>query len=314
MSKQRKISLIGAGNIGGELAAQIARTQLASEVVLFDIPVKEEFAKGKALDLEQNGALNGHDCRIIGSSNWADCAGSDVLIITAGIPRKPGQDRKDLVATNLPIIRNVADNAKKHCPGALVIVISNPLDAMVYEFQRRTEWPRERVVGMAGVLDSARFRLFLARQANASVKDVRAMVLGGHGDTMVPVMSACTINGIAATEFMSAEQLDAIVARTRKGGGEIVGLMGTSAYYAPASSAVSMAAAYLNDEKRILPCAAQLQGEYGYEGFFMGVPCIIGGGGMEKVVEISLTDHEKTMLETSANAVKGIVEIVNATG
>lgn len=313
MSKATKISLIGAGNIGGELAAQIQRKDLAQEVVLFDIPPKENFAKGKALDLEQNGACLGYDCKVTGTSNWADCAGSDVLIITAGIPRKPGQDRKDLVATNLPIIRNVADNAKEHCPEALAIVISNPLDAMVYEFKRRTGFAAEKVVGMAGVLDSSRFTLFLAREAGVSVKDVRAMVLGGHGDTMVPITSACTINGITATEIISKDKLDAIIERTRKGGGEIVGLMGTSAYYAPASSACAMAEAYLRGQDRMLPAAAYLQGEYGYEGFFMGVPAIIGAGGVQKIVEIALTDDEKKMLETSANAVKGIVDIVNST-
>ena len=312
MTKRKKISLIGAGNIGGELAASIARKQLAHEVVLFDIPVKENFTKGKALDLGQCGSVVGYDTTITGSSNWEDCAGSDVLIITAGIPRKPGQDRKDLVATNLPIIRNVADNAKKHCPDALAIVISNPLDAMVYEFKRRTGFANNKVVGMAGVLDSARFSMFLAKEANASVKDVRTMVLGGHGDTMVPITSACTINGVAATELISKERLDAIIARTRKGGGEIVKLMGTSAYFAPAASAVAMAEAYLNDQKRLLPAAAYLEGQYGYTGFFMGVPVIIGAGGIEKIVEINLTAEEKAMLATSAEAVKGIIAIVDA--
>jgi malate dehydrogenase len=280
--------------------------------VLFDIPQKENFAKGKALDLEQNGAIEGYDCRVIGTSNWKDCAGSDVLIVTAGIPRKPGQDRKDIIGTNLPIIRTVAENAKEHCPNAFVIVISNPLDAMVYEFMRRTSWPKERIVGMAGVLDSARFQLFLAREANVSVKDVRAMVLGGHGDQMVPVLSACTVNGVSATELIPKERLDAIIDRTRKGGGEIVQLMGTSAYYAPALSAVAMAEAFLHDQKRLLPCAAYLSGEYGFKGFFMGVPCIIGMGGVEKVVEIALSADEKKMLADSGRAVKEIVDIVDA--
>ena len=242
MSTRKKIALIGAGNIGGELAALVARKELG-DVVLFDIPPKESFAKGKALDLEQNGAVAGYDCHITGTSNWADCAGSDVLIVTAGIPRKPGQSRDDLIGINLPIIRDVADNAKKHCPNAFVIVISNPLDAMVYELKRRTGFAREKVVGMAGVLDSARFSLFLAREAGVSIKDVRAMVLGGHGDDMVPILGACTINGVRANEVISKEKLDAIVARTRAGGGEIVKLMGTSAYYAPASSAIAMAVA-----------------------------------------------------------------------
>ena len=308
-----KISLIGAGNIGGELAAAIARRNLAQEVVLFDIPPKESFAKGKALDLEQCGAVEGFDCKVTGSANWADCAGSDVLIVTAGIPRKPGQDRKDLVATNLPIIRDVAANAKKHCSDAFVIVISNPLDAMVYEFKRSTGWSPNKIVGMAGMLDSARFQLFLAREAGVSLKDVRAMVLGGHGDTMVPVASACTINAVNATEMIAQDKLDAIIARTRKGGGEIVGLMGTSAFYAPALSAVAMAEAYLLDQKRLVAGAAFLTGQYGYEGFFMGVPIVLGAGGVEKILEITLTDAEKEMLATSAKAVKEIVDIVEST-
>jgi malate dehydrogenase len=309
MSNRKKIALIGAGNIGGELAALVARKELG-DVVLFDIPQKTDFAKGKALDLEQNGAVLGYDAKITGTSSWADCAGADVLIVTAGIPRKPGQSRDDLVATNLPIIRNVADGAKEHCPNAFVIVISNPLDAMVYEFQRRTGMPREKVVGMAGVLDSARFQLFLAREANVSVKDVRAMVLGGHGDDMVPVLSACTINGVRATELITREKLDALVARTRKGGGEIVQLMGTSAYYAPASSAIAMAESYLLDQKRLLPAAAKLQGEYGYSDIYMGVPAIIGGKGVEKIVQLDLTDDEKAMLAKSAQSVQGITDVV----
>ena len=307
MSTRKKIALIGAGNIGGELAALLARKELG-DVVLFDIPQKADYAKGKALDLEQNGAVLGYDCHITGTSDWAHCAGSDVLIVTAGIPRKPGQSRDDLIGINLPIIRDVADNAKKHCPGAFVIVISNPLDAMVYELKRRTGFSREKVVGMAGVLDSARFSLFLAREAGCSVKDVRAMVLGGHGDDMVPVLSACTINGVRATEIISKDKIDAIVARTRGGGGEIVKLMGTSAYYAPASSAVAMAEAYLLDQKRLLPAAAYLDGEYGYKDLYIGVPVVIGAGGVEKIVSIELTASEKAALDKSAGAVRELVE------
>ncbi len=306
---RNKISLIGAGNIGGELA-NLAMTKQLGDVVLFDIPPKEDFAKGKALDLEQASTLSGSDASVMGTSNWEDCAGSDVVIITAGVPRKPGQSRDDLIAINVPIIQNVADNAKQHCPDAFVIVISNPLDAMVWEFQRRTGFDTKKVIGMAGVLDSARFNLFLAREAGCSVKDVRAMVLGGHGDTMVPILSNCTVDGVPIEQFIAKDKLDTIVARTRKGGGEIVGLMGTSAYYAPAASAIAMAEAYLNDEKRMLASASYLQGEYGYEGFFMGVPTIIGAGGAEKIVEIKLTDEEKTMLKQSADAVQGIVEVV----
>lgn len=306
---RRKIALIGAGNIGGELANLCVQKQLG-DVVLFDIPNKESFAKGKALDLEQASSLSGNDARVVGSSNWEDCAGADVLIITAGIPRKPGQSRDDLVATNLPIIRNVADNAKKHCPKAFVIVISNPLDAMVYEFKRRTGKPRSEVVGMAGALDSARFQLFLAREAGVSVKDVRTMVLGGHGDDMVPLLSFCTIDGVRAEQLIEKSKLDEIVARTRKGGGEIVGLMGTSAYFAPAAGAISMAEAYLLDQKRLLPCAAYLEGEYGYKDLYMGVPVVIGAGGMERVVEVELSEGEKSMLKKSADSVQKIVDIV----
>ncbi|HZF47499.1 MAG TPA: malate dehydrogenase [Polyangiaceae bacterium] len=312
MSTRKKIALIGAGNIGGELASLAAQKQLG-DIVLFDIPQKENFAKGKALDLEQNGSILGYDANITGTSSWADCAGADVVIVTAGIPRKPGQSRDDLVAVNVPIIRNVADGMKEHCPDAFVIVISNPLDAMVYELKSRTGFPRERVVGMAGVLDSARFTLFLAREARVSIKDVRAMVLGGHGDDMVPILSACTINGVRATELIAKDKLDAIVARTRKGGGEIVQLMGTSAYYAPASSAIAMAESYLLDQKRLLPCAAYLEGEYGYKDLYMGVPVLIGGRGVEKIIELDLTEDEKAMLKKSAASVQSVVDVVKGT-
>ena len=307
--KRSKIGLIGAGNIGGELA-NLAMTKQLGDVVLFDIPAKEEFAKGKALDLEQASTQSGSDSNVIGTSKWEDLAGADVLIVTAGVPRKPGQSRDDLVGINLPIIRNVAENAKKYCPGAFSIIISNPLDAMVYEYQRVTGFSPALVAGMAGVLDSARFTLFLARAAKCSVKDVRAMVLGGHGDDMVPVLSNCTVSGVPITQLVDSATLDAIVARTRTGGGEIVKLMGTSAYYAPAASAISMAEAYLNDEKRILPAAALLKGEYGYSDFFMGVPTVIGGGGIEKIIEITLNAAEQEMLKKSVDSVKSVVDVV----
>ncbi|MFO0742726.1 MAG: malate dehydrogenase [Labilithrix sp.] len=309
MPTRKKIGLIGAGNIGGELARLCANKELG-DVVLFDIPAKENFAKGKALDLEQNSSVLGYDSKITGSSKWEDLAGSDVLIVTAGIPRKPGQSRDDLVATNLPIIRDVANNAKKHCPDAFVIVISNPLDAMVYEYKRVTGCDKSKIAGMAGVLDSARFQLFLAREAGVSIKDVRAMVLGGHGDDMVPVLSMTTINGIPASTFIAKDKLQSIIERTRKGGGEIVNLMGTSAYYAPATSAVAMAEAYLLDQKRVLAAAAYLDGEYGYKDLFMGVPVIIGGKGVEKIVDISLTEEEKGMLAKSAQSVQSVVDVV----
>ena len=308
MATRKKIGLIGAGNIGGELARLFANEELG-DVFLYDIPAKEGFAKGKALDLEQNGAILGYDSNIRGTGSWADLEGADVLIITAGIPRKPGQSRDDLVASNLPIIRDVANNAKKVCPNAFVIVISNPLDAMVYEYKRVVGAPKNLVVGMAGVLDSGRFQLFLAREAGVSVKDVRAMVLGGHGDDMVPVLSMTTIHGVPVSTFIAKDKLDKIIERTRKGGGEIVNLMGTSAYYAPASSAVSMAKAYLRDEKRVLACAAYLDGEYGYTDLFMGVPVVIGGKGIEKIIDIPLTEEEKGMLAKSAKSVQAVVDI-----
>jgi malate dehydrogenase len=306
---RKKIALIGAGNIGGELASQCVSKQLG-DVVLFDIPQKEGFAKGKALDLEQASALSGSDGKVTGSSNWSDCAGADVLIITAGIPRKPGQSRDDLVATNLPIIRAVADNAKKHCPNAFCIVVSNPLDAMVYEFQRRTGFPSAKVAGMAGALDSARYQLFLARELGVSVKDVRCLVLGGHGDDMVPIASATTVNGIPVDRLIPKDKLDAIIARTRAGGGEIVGLMGTSAFYAPAAGAIAMAEAYLLDQKRLLACAALLDGQYGYRDLYLGVPVVVGAGGLEKIVDIGLNADEKAALEKSAASVRKVVEVV----
>jgi malate dehydrogenase len=307
MPRRNKISLIGAGNIGGELAALCARRELG-DVVLFDIPEKEGVAKGKALDLEQNGAVLGYDAHITGSSSWDDVAGSDVVIITAGVPRKPGMSRDDLLSINLKIIRGVAENLKSKAPEAFVIVVSNPLDAMVYELKRVTGFSGKKVVGMAGVLDSARLQLFLAREAGVAVKDVRTMVLGGHGDTMVPVTGYCTIDGIPVTQLIAADKLGAIVERTRGGGGEIVKLMGTSAFYAPASAAVSMAEAYLKDLKRLIPCAAYLQGEYGYNDLYMGVPVVIGAGGVERVVTIQLSAEEKAMLDKSAAAVKELIE------
>jgi malate dehydrogenase len=307
MSGRKKIALIGAGNIGGELASLAARNELG-DVVLFDIPEKEGVAKGKALDLEQNGAILGTDAKITGTSNWADVAGSDVVIITAGVPRKPGMSRDDLLSVNLKIIRNVAENLKKHAPDAFVIVVSNPLDVMVYELKRVTGFAANKVVGMAGILDSARFQLFLAQEVGVSVKDVRALVLGGHGDTMVPILSNTTINGIPVRQLIAADKLAAIVDRTRNGGGEIVKLMGTSAFAAPATSAIAMATAYLKDQKRLVACAAYLNGEYGFKDLYMGVPIVIGAGGVEKIISIELGAEEKAGLEKSAGAVREVLE------
>jgi malate dehydrogenase len=308
---RRKIGLVGAGNIGGELA-NMATSRELGDVVLLDIPAREKVAKGKALDLEQASALSGSDASITGTSNWAELSGADLLLVTAGIPRKPGQSRADLLAVNLGIIREVADNAKRYCPDAFVIVASNPLDAMVYEFRRRTGARPERVVGMAGVLDSARLALFIAREAGVSVKDVRTMVLGGHGDDMVPVLSYCTVNGVPVKSLIARDRLDAIVERTRKGGGEIVGLMGTSAYYAPAASIIAMAEAHIGDQQRIMPAAAYLGGEYGYRDLYVGVPVVIGARGVERILELELDDAEKKMLDSSVASVKELVDMVLA--
>jgi malate dehydrogenase len=307
MAQRKKIALVGAGNIGGELAALAARQELG-DIWLFDIPDKVGVAQGKALDLEQNGAVLGYDAKIRGTSNWDDLAGADVVIVTAGVPRKPGMSRDDLLSVNLKIIRSVAESLRTRCPDAFVIVVSNPLDAMVYAMKEGTGFPAERVVGMAGILDAARLQMFLAEAAGVAVKDVRAMVLGGHGDTMVPVPSYCTINGIPVRQLIAADKIAAIIERTRNGGAEVVKLMGTSAYYAPASSAIQMARAFLHDEKRLVPCAAFLRGEYGYKDLYIGVPAILGGAGVEKVVEIALEDEEKRMLDNSAKAVRELIE------
>lgn len=303
---RKKIALIGAGNIGGELAALVARTELG-DVVLFDIPDKENFAKGKALDLAQNGAVLGYDAKITGTSKWEDVAGSDVIIVTAGVPRKPGMSREDLLSINLKIISDVATGIKNHAPNAFVIVISNPLDAMVYALQKISGLPTNKVVGMAGILDTARFRMFVAEAANVSVKDVRALVLGGHGDDMVPLLRYSSIGNAPIEKFLPKETIDSIVTRTRGGGGEIVKLMGTSAYYAPASAAVQMAESYLKDQKQVLPCAAYLNGEYGVKGVFFGIPVVIGAGGIEKVVEIELNADERAMFDKSLASVKATV-------
>ncbi len=306
MVQRKKISVIGAGNIGGELAMLIARRELG-DCVLLDIPEKADFARGKALDIMQTGALDGFDCNVTGTSDYKDIAGSDVVIVTAGVPRKPGMSRDDLLSINLKIIRAVAAGIKDNAPNAFVVVISNPLDAMVYEMKKVTGFKGSQVVGMAGVLDSARLQCFLAMAAKCSTKDVRALVLGGHGDTMVPVLGYCTVNGIPVQQLLPADVLDGIIKRTAGGGGEIVKLMGTSAYYAPAAGAIEMAEAYLRDEKRILACAAYLNGEYGYKDLYIGVPVVIGGGGAERVVVIELSESEKAMLDKSAEAVRGLI-------
>ncbi len=307
---RKKIALIGAGMIGGTLAHLAAKKEMG-DIVLFDIA--EGLPQGKALDLNQCGPIEGFDARITGTNDIADIAGADVIIVTAGIARKPGMSRDDLLGINLGVMKSVGAGIKDHAPDAFVICITNPLDAMVWALREFSGLPPHKVVGMAGVLDSARFATFLAWEFGVSVKDVNAFVLGGHGDTMVPVLSYSTINGIPVADMakikgISEDRLGEIVKRTRAGGGEIVGLLKTgSAYYAPATSAISMAEAYLGDQKRILPCAAHVEGKYGVDGLYVGVPCVIGAGGIEDVIEISLSDEEANNLKVSVEAVEELL-------
>jgi malate dehydrogenase len=304
---RKKIALIGAGQIGGNLALLAAQKELG-DIVLFDIPAAEGTAKGKALDIAQLLPVVGRDARLSGTSSYDDLAGADVCLITAGIPRKPGMSREDLLGTNIKIITDVATNLKRACPHAFCIVVSNPLDAMVYAFKKLTGFPKQRVVGMAGVLDSARFRTFIAMDLNVSVEDVQAFVLGGHGDDMVPLTRCCSVGGIPVTELLPKERIDAIVDRTRKGGGELVALYKTgSAYYAPAAAVIAMAEAYLHDKKRVLPCAAYLEGEYGIHGTYFGVPAVIGAAGVERVLEVKLSDEERALVQKSLESVKKTV-------
>ncbi|NBX03855.1 MAG: malate dehydrogenase [Alphaproteobacteria bacterium] len=311
MSARKKIALVGAGMIGGTLA-HLAELKNLGDVVLFDIA--EGLPQGKALDISQSSAVDGQDVHLKGTNDYKDLAGSDVVIVTAGIPRKPGMSRDDLVAINTGIIKTVAENIKQYCPDAFVIVITNPLDAMVWVMQKISGLPANKVVGMAGVLDSSRFAFFLAEALNVSIADINAFVLGGHGDTMVPVVDYSTVSGIPLREFvrmgwLSKEKLDAIIQRTRDGGAEIVGLLKTgSAFYAPAASAIRMAEAYLYDKKRILPVAAHLNGEFGVKDLYVGVPAVIGAGGVEKIVEISLNSEQKAMFDKSVEAVKGLCD------
>jgi malate dehydrogenase len=305
---KKRIGLIGAGQIGGNLALIAVQKQLG-DVVLFDIPQVEGLVKGKALDINQLTAVDGYDCRITGTTDWKDVAGCDVLIITAGVPRKPGMSREDLLDVNLKIMRDCAGNIKVHCPEAFVINIANPLDAMVYALYRITGFKKSRVVGMAGVLDTSRLKFFVAEALNCSIRDVEALVLGGHGDDMVPLIGSATVGGIPLTNLLPKEKLDAIIKRTREGGAELVALYKTgSAYFAPAASAIAMAESYLLDRKRVLPCAAYLEGEYGIRGYFMGVPAQIGAGGVEKVFEIPLSSEEKAQMEKSFQSVKRTVD------
>ena len=302
-----KISLIGGGQIGGNLALLAAQKELG-DVMIFDIPQAEGMVKGKALDLMQLRPHDGYDSNITGTSNWDDLKDSDVFIITAGIPRKPGMDREDLLATNLDIIKDVALNIKKCSPNAFVIIVSNPLDAMVYSFYKVSEFKKNMVVGMAGALDSARFRAFIAMEVGCSVQDVTCMVLGGHGDTMVPITRLGTIGGVPIESLIKPDRLEEIVDRTRFAGGEIVKLFGNgSAFYAPAQSAIEMAESYLRDKKRVIPCASLCEGEFGIDGYFIGVPSMIGKKGVERILEFELRDDEKTALKNTLEAVKKTV-------
>ncbi|HVR65964.1 MAG TPA: malate dehydrogenase [Verrucomicrobiae bacterium] len=312
MSRKR-IALIGAGNIGGTLALLVGLKELG-DVILFDIV--DGIPQGKALDLAQASPIEGFDASLRGTSNYADIAGADVAIVTAGVPRKPGMSRDDLIGINTKVVREVGQALRTHCPNAFVIVITNPLDVMVWVMREATGFPHNRVVGMAGVLDTARFRFFLAEEFKVSVEDVSAFVLGGHGDTMVPLIRYSTVAGIPVPDLVkkgwsTKERIDAIVQRTRDGGAEIVGLLKTgSAFYAPAAAAVQMAESYLLDKKRVLPCAAHLNGEYGVKDLYVGVPVILGAGGVERVVEIDLDASERAMFEKSVSAVRGLIDVV----
>jgi len=308
MARRNKIAVVGAGNIGGNIGLLCAERRLG-DVVLYDIERVAGPTKGKALDINQLNAVRGLDTRLVGTHDFADAKGADVVIVTAGVPRKPGMSRDDLVGVNMPIISDVAQKVKQYTPDAFVIVISNPLDAMVYAMHKVAGLKDHMVAGMAGVLDSSRFRFFVSEALDVSIEDVHAVVLGGHGDDMVPLTRLCSVGGVPLESLLPKDKLDAIVDRTRKGGGELVQLFGTgSAYYAPAESAVAMAESYLLDRKRVLPVAARLHGEYGIHDYFLGVPARIGAGGVEKVYEIPLEAAEKEMLDRSFAAVKTVVE------
>jgi malate dehydrogenase len=304
---RRKVTVVGAGNVGATTGQRIVEQQLA-DVVLIDIV--EGVPQGKALDLMESGPIEGYDFRLTGTQNYKDTANSDLVVITAGIPRKPGMSRDDLLRTNYEIVKGVTEQVVRNSPNCIIIVVSNPLDAMVQTAYRASGFSKERVIGMAGVLDSARFRTFIAMELNVSVENVHAFVLGGHGDTMVPLPRYSTVSGIPITELLPKETIDRLVQRTRDGGAEIVGLLKTSAWYAPASAVVEMVDAILNDRKKILPCAAYLDGEYGINGLYVGVPAKLGSKGIEQVIEINLSLEERAALQKSAAAVKELVGII----
>lgn len=304
-----KITVVGGGNVGATAAQLAAMKELAREVVIIDIV--EGVPQGKGLDQWESAPIEGFDTRVIGTNDYKDTAGSDVVIVTAGIARKPGMSREDLLKTNAGIVKQVSENLKKTSPNAIVIMVSNPLDVMAYVCMKETGFPRERVIGMAGVLDTARYRSFIALELDCSVEDIQSLVLGGHGDTMVPLASYTTVSGIPLRQLMKQDRIDALVDRARNGGAEIVSLLKTgSAYYAPAAAAVQMAEAIVKDKRRILPCSAYLEGEFGMKDLFLGVPCKIGRNGLEGIIEVELTDSERAALENSANAVRETIALL----
>lgn len=304
-----KIAVVGAGNVGATTAQRLAEKELARTVVLVD--VVEGVPQGKALDQYESAPIEGFDTKVIGANDYGPAAGSELVVVTAGIARKPGMSRDDLVRTNADIVKQVSQQIKQHCPQAIVVVVSNPLDVMCWVAKQVTGFPRERVIGMAGVLDTARYRTFLSEALAVSVQDIQAMVLGGHGDTMVPLVSYTTVSGIPITQLLDKAKLDKIVDRTRNGGAEIVAYLKTgSAYYAPSSATVQMVESIVRDQKRVLPCAAWLDGEFGLSGMYCGVPCKLGRNGLEQIIEVELTADEKAALKKSADAVKQTMEAV----
>lgn len=305
-----KVTVVGAGNVGATCADVIAHKELCNEVVLVDI--KENFAEGKALDIWQTSPINLYDTRVKGSTNdYSKTANSDVVVITSGLPRKPGMSRDDLISTNAAIVKSVTENVIKHSPNAIIIIVSNPLDVMTYCAYLTAKIPSSRVFGMAGILDTARYRAFLAEALNCSPKDIQAVLMGGHGDTMVPLPRYTTVGGIPVTELIAKDKLDAIIERTKKGGGEIVNLLGTSAWYAPGAAAAQMVEAVLRDQKRIYPVCAWLQGEYGLKDIYLGVPVKLGRNGIEEIIELKLNDEEKALLADSAKAVKEVMNVLD---
>lgn len=308
-----KVTVVGAGNVGATCADVLAYREIANEVVLVDI--KEGLAEGKALDVWQKSPINLYDTRTIGSTNdYSKTAGSEVVVITSGLPRKPGMTRDDLISTNAGIVKSVTENIVAHSPDTILIIVSNPLDVMTYQAHLTSSFPRTRVMGMAGILDTARYRAFLAEALNISPKDIQAVLMGGHGDTMVPLPRYTTVGGIPVTELIDEESLQAIIERTKKGGGELVKLMGTSAWYAPGSAAAQMVEAIVRDQRRVFPVCVELQGEYGIENTYLGVPVILGKSGIEKIIELDLNDEEKVALEVSRGHVREVMDVLDGMG